>query len=683
MASKLKLLFVLTLALALCVSSLSCSDKTFSMFEEDAKETREPRDERDEEGAKPTDEHDPVEIEPVVIDPSQTATPVGELSGWTIMIYLNGSNLESENGEATKNLDSLLSVQLPEDVHVLVYTGGTKEWQNGLIDPDQNQIWEVEDGGLNLLLSMDAKSIGKSDTLAEFLVYGQALYPETRRALFLWNHGGGSIGGFGSDELFGSDGLLLAEMREAFVGSYYGRAYDLIGFDACLMASVETASILAPFAHYMVASEEFVPGGGWNYEYMFGAIADDPQMNGLDFGIAVTDGYYAKYEMSEYESITTCSVIDLSLIPAVEDALGDFASKLTLDIASPEALTAVADARGRTESYGETPDSVPFDLVDLYNFVELQVDINPSLSTRLMDAIEAAVVYEVSGSQRIYSYGLSVYFPFSAEEYFEYCIGIYNTMGFCFEYHQFIADFAANISNQTYLSYMPEYNPQIQELDTQDPADTGEVGEEPLFAVQLTDEEMEYISFVYCALGWSINDRVVLDLGIDSDINIDYANNTIYDDFDESWTGLNGQLVALYVMEETEEYVVYNVPVLYNGRKAIVTGSWVWDDTNYEGGYYTYNGIYYTNDEFAAPNTKLSIELEVGDAITPTFNTLYAEDGQDGYYEGETFYIGEDGLYMELVWLPPGDYYYGFLLVDSYGDYHYTEYSYIEVAEWE
>lgn len=673
MASKSKVLLALILVLILAIYSFGCSQKTFDMFEKNAKDTDVDADDRDEKESEPTEERDVIEIDPIAVDPAQS----GELKGWTIMLYLNGSDLESENAEATKNLVSLLSVDLPDDVHVLIYTGGTKKWQYDLIDPDQNQIWEVDDGEINLLESMEIKSIGESSTLAQFLTYGQTLYPGTRRAVFFWNHGGGTIQGFGADELFGNDTLLLAEIRDAFSGSYDGQKYDLVGFDACLMASVEMASILAPYAHYLVASEEIVPGGGWNYEYTFGAIAEQPQMDGLDFGIAITDGYYAKYEMSVWESITTCSVIDLGLIPAVEDALGDFASKLTADITTPENLTSVANARQRAEAYGEAPGQVPYDLVDLYNFVELQSEKNPGLSQRLMDAIEAAVVYEVSGSQRIYSYGLSVYFPFSAEEYFEYCIKIYNTMGFSFEYHQFIADFAANISDQTYLSYVPEYNPQIQELGTT--ATPSESDEAPLFAVQLTDEEMEYISYVYCALGWSINDRVVLDLGFDSDIYIDYANNTIYDDFDESWTGLNGALVSLYVMEETEEYVVYNVPVLYNGRKAIVTGSWIWDETNSEGGYYTYNGIFYTNDEFAAPNTKLSIELKIGDAITPTFNTLYAEDGQEGYYEGETFYVDKDGLYLGLVWLPDGDYYYGFLLVDSYGDYHYTEYSYVKV----
>ena len=78
---------------------------------------------------------------------------------WTVMIYLNGSDLESGNGEATKNLQSLLSARVPDNIRILVYTGGTKSWKYGGIDPGQNQIWLVQDGGLVLLQSLGKKSI--------------------------------------------------------------------------------------------------------------------------------------------------------------------------------------------------------------------------------------------------------------------------------------------------------------------------------------------------------------------------------------------------------------------------------------------------------------------------------------------------------------------------------------------
>lgn len=40
---------------------------------------------------------------------------------------------------------------------------------------------------------------------------------------------------------------------------------DIIGFDACLMAMYEVGSVMAPYAHYLLASELLEPGTGWDY----------------------------------------------------------------------------------------------------------------------------------------------------------------------------------------------------------------------------------------------------------------------------------------------------------------------------------------------------------------------------------------------------------------------------------
>ena len=144
--------------------------------------------------------------------------------------------------------------------------------------------------------------MGDSATLSEFINYANINYPADKRALVFWNHGAGSILGFGADENFSFDGLYLYEMADAFLNSYDGQKFEIVGFDACLMASIEMASVLEPYSNYMVASEEVEPGGGWNYEYYFGALAANPGMTGEELGIAITDGYYEKYAGTEMET---------------------------------------------------------------------------------------------------------------------------------------------------------------------------------------------------------------------------------------------------------------------------------------------------------------------------------------------------------------------------------------------
>jgi hypothetical protein len=606
--------------------------------------------------------------------PEQTATPTSsypaasDSENWTIAIYMNGSDLESEGGEATANLESLLSVELPDSINVLIYTGGTAAWQNSLISSAENQIWLARNGSLELLESYQAKSMGDAGTLSEFLVYTQTHYPADKKALFFWNHGAGSIWGFGADELFNFDGLTLAEMASAMAAGSDGQPFELVGFDACLMASVETASIMAPYARYMVASEEVEPGGGWDYSAFFGALAASPGMDGLELGIAISDSFYGKYLKTSMEGLITCSVLDLSKMPALEQALDVYAQDLSGTIVQREALNTLAVSRQRTESYGESPGAASFDMVDLYDFVDQQRQAGQAYSAELMAAIEDVVAYEVSGSQRSYSYGLSIYFPFAAKEYFSNSLNIYDQIDFCPEYKSFITDFASILTNETVTSEVPEYGDTLQYVEQQDYSETGS------YFVQLTDEQLEYMCYVYCMLGWYLEDGALIDMGYDSDLVINYDDNTVHDDFEGEWTGLNGQPVAVYVMAETDDYIIYDIPVLYNGEQAVVKGAWIWDSTREENGYYVYTGIFYSSNEYAAPSTRFAIDLKPGDVVTPIYWPLFTQDGYDDYYIGEDIVIGSDGLYLELVWLPEeNDYQYGFMFIDVYGNYHYSD----------
>lgn len=110
--------------------------------------------------------------------------------------------------------------------------------------------------------------MGNPATLSQFLRIGQSAFPADNYGLIFWNHGSGSVGGFGYDECYPDDRFLsLREIGEALESSRLSdnKKYAFIGFDACLMATLETASVLSPYADYMIASQELEPGGGWDY----------------------------------------------------------------------------------------------------------------------------------------------------------------------------------------------------------------------------------------------------------------------------------------------------------------------------------------------------------------------------------------------------------------------------------
>lgn len=616
--------------------------------------------------------------------PTPTATPAvsgGSSTDWTVMIYLNGSTLESENGEATRNIESLLTAHLPENIRVLIFTGGTSKWRYEGISASENQIWLVQDGELVLQKSLGRHSIGSSSTLAEFVTFGQEYAPYGKKALILWDHGAGSVVGFGSDELFNEDGLYLSEMADAMEMSYDGVPFDLVGFDACLMASIETASVFAPYAQVLVGSEEVEPGGGWDYRTIFNELGQNPAMTGEELGVAITDSYYNKYVQTPTEGYITFSVIDLTKIDELETLLGEFSEGLSGSIVQPAAMQTISAARQNTESYGEEPGVVSYDMIDLYNFVDRQTNANASTAAALKAGIEDAVLYEVSGAQRQYSYGLSIYFPFTAKDYFDYCLDIYDDLDFCPEYQTFIADFAACLVDPEYMSQIPIYTetgvfevPNIGQSD-----DFSEVGS---YYVELTDAQLECLGTVYCTLGWYLDDGTLIDLGDDSDISIEETNDgvTVRDNFKGSWTGIGDQPVALYILQETDNYLIYNVPITYNDQNAVIRCAWVWDDTYDENGYYVINGIFLTNDVLSVPNTRMEVQLKAGDVIRPLYKTQYAPDGYKGDYMGDPITVGEDGIELKLITLPAGTYQYGFKFIDIYGYEHYSELVDIDVA---
>lgn len=79
-------------------------------------------------------------------------------------------------------------------------------------------------------------------TLAGFIDYAANSFRQLY-ALEFWNHGSGSLIGYGYDHLVadedGRSSMGLITLKQALDGS--GLNFDWVGFDTCLMSSIETA----------------------------------------------------------------------------------------------------------------------------------------------------------------------------------------------------------------------------------------------------------------------------------------------------------------------------------------------------------------------------------------------------------------------------------------------------------
>ena len=132
------------------------------------------------------------------------------------MVYIVGSNLESRYGSATNDIAEMRQAGLDYDkTNLLVYTGGSKRWVSDIPSTSNNVLDlskdpEEKDSKERIVAHTDASAnMGIPQTLSEFVSYCTENYPAQHYGLILWNHGGGPLWGYGSDELFKNDSLLL------------------------------------------------------------------------------------------------------------------------------------------------------------------------------------------------------------------------------------------------------------------------------------------------------------------------------------------------------------------------------------------------------------------------------------------------------------------------------------------
>lgn len=335
---------------------------------------------------------------------------------WAIYWYLCGSDLETRNGAASTDLAELLRARLPDNVTVVIQTGGAKQWHHSGISSRHIGRYVYHGGRLEQVGKLPQASMGDRKTLTSFLDFCKKSYPANHQVFVFWDHGGGSIGGVANDENFGFDSLSLKEIRQAFESAHTPSAskppFDIIGFDTCLMATLDTANVVSGLARYMVASQELEPGNGWQYTGWTEALGADTSINGAELGKAICDTYMEGCRMEGTEGNATLSLIDLKALPNLNmtyNALGIEAIGAAME---NDAFYAVFGRQANAaENYMNSRSEGFTNMVDIGSLVRNLKQFLPEFTQLLLDALDDAVIYKVSGPYRNPS-GLSCYYPF-------------------------------------------------------------------------------------------------------------------------------------------------------------------------------------------------------------------------------------------------------------------------------
>ena len=133
------------------------------------------------------------------------------------MVYMCGTDLESRSGMATSDLQEMAAANLSDNVNIIVYTGGCTRWRVSGISNTVNQIYQLRNGQLNTLeKNYGTGSMTNPSTLTGFIQYCKKNFKADRYDLIFWDHGGGSISGYGYDENYPRSGSMnLANIQKA------------------------------------------------------------------------------------------------------------------------------------------------------------------------------------------------------------------------------------------------------------------------------------------------------------------------------------------------------------------------------------------------------------------------------------------------------------------------------------
>ena len=594
---------------------------------------------------------------------------------WAVYWYLCGSDLETNYGCATNDLIEMLEIELPENVTVVIQTGGAAVWQNDQMDPSKLQRWVYNSEGLMLVDEQESANMGEAQTLYEFLYFANANFPADKVAVTFWNHGGGSVSGAAFDELHGFDSLDLIEMYQAFDAVWPANienpALELIGFDTCLMATIDVAAAFQPFAKYLVASEEVEPGNGWLYSGWLNELASNPAMDGDDLGIAICSTYYAGCEAVGTQDQTTLSVTDLTKLTPLLEAYESFGEEAFAAAAQDAGFFAhFSRAAALSENYGgNTREQGYTNMVDLGHLARLTAWMLPSAQS-VCDALEDCVIYKVGGIYRSEATGLSCYYSYNGD------INDFNGYamvgtGLAFK-HLFAYGLTGELAEggEEYLASLDiqELPPIVTLADMDWDGAPLDLNDEGTSILNLGPEASD----VLAGIGFSLfyvdveNDQMML-LGTDNDLLADWDNGIFYDNFRGVWGAIDDHLVYMELSFEGDDYNLYSVPILLNDELYNLQVAY---DFAVEEWFIL--GASQGLDESGMASKELRL-LEVGDVITTIWKIAsYSGDDDFEMYAVDELVVTAETSFGETP-LFDGSYSMVFEMWDALGNYAYSD----------
>lgn len=642
---------------------------------------------------------------PVMAEESAEAA---ESAAWTVMIYLCGTDLESKNGMATENLLEISKTLANQQVNVLIETGGAKAWSTkeklGFdIATDRLQRYKYDENGFTLVEERPLSNMAQTETLTEFIRWGQENYPADRYMLTIWDHGGGSMEGVILDELHNSAVMSLEDLGRALDDANV--PLELLFMDTCLMATIETCAVVDGQTRYLVASEETVPGYGGNYKGWLQYLFDNPECDSARLGRVICDTVQQKYaeQGAGAADTVTMSVIDLKKMDAVYTAFdGMFAEAGSL-LQNVNAFSEFAVAISRSETYYT---SEMRDIADMASRASGH-GISTETAKRLVNAVDDAVVYAVKGATHSYSHGISFYYAPTGSKYYmdryarncpsAFYLAFLDATHMDWTAPASVYEKVERLPEITYEDYVVAAHGAVRDgdllLDITNAPDAITSVDAVIF--RFDEEKQSWIrmgttfkvgakladdgTLVYTAKfdgKWPMIDGVACQMNIIEE-NMSYTlfgipmqiNGQVYElraayVFEESLEDMYNKLLALYATDDgqTEEE---KQEALVNGVLAIMNGNFGDDVDPYQGQFQVYGLWNGDNSGLQVPGRNvISLTEAAGANATLVSNNFDIASMKDLDYANNGDIVIDRNLSIEEGVLPAGSYAYSFLITD-------------------
>jgi hypothetical protein len=383
-----------------------------------------------------------------------------ETKKWTIMIYLAGDNNLDEDG--ARDIAEMAKVGSSSDVNIIAQFDRAGE--------DGTQRFYITEGGgypKDSIENLGETNTGDPKVLLNFLKWGIKEYPAKHYMAVLWNHGSG----WNEDDVYekaiqfcpekrglspsikrnfrergikksffsttveeilknpASDRAILyddeskdfldnMEMKKVLTEAAKllpDKQFAILGFDACLMNTLEVAFQLKDTANIIVGSEETEPNAGWPYDKFLGALAEKPDMTPADFSKIIVDSYLESYDNGADSEPVTFSAINPEKMAGVLTAVNKLALALKKNVSDHDTFYKILKITYDVQQFYYPTYKDLYDLAKLLN-ERIDVEEIKDSAQAVMDILQPGDDEFIIASGNLTksmsgAHGVSIYFP--------------------------------------------------------------------------------------------------------------------------------------------------------------------------------------------------------------------------------------------------------------------------------